>query len=76
MLVSLGGATAQGRPVSQARVWQAAAEDTFAASRRVEVLLSTLLGATAEPPGARVPTDLLAAFANLDAAIEDCRKLL
>jgi len=75
-LVSLGGATAQGRPASNARAWQTGAEDTFAAARRVEVLLSNLVGATAEAPNAQVPSDLLAAFANLRSAIEDCQKRL
>jgi hypothetical protein len=76
VLVSLGGATAQGRPVTNVRAWQTAAEDTFAASRRVEVLLSSLVGATVEAPNAHVPSDLLAAFADLRAAIEDCQKRL
>jgi hypothetical protein len=75
-LVSLGGATAQGRPASNARAWQTAAEDTFAASRRVEVLLSTLVGATTNVPNAQVPSDLLAAFADLRTAIEECQKRL
>jgi len=76
VLVSLGGATAQGRPVTTARAWQTAAEDTFAASRRLEVLLSTLVGATAEVPNARMPSDVLAAFADLRGAIEECQKRL
>ena len=76
VLVSLGGATAQGRPATNVRAWQTGAEDTFAASRRVEVLLSTLVGATAEAPSTHVPSDLLAAFADLRTAIEDCQKRL
>jgi hypothetical protein len=76
VLVSLGGATAQGRPANDVRAWQTAAEDAFAASRRVDVLLSTLLGVAPEGGNAHVPSDLLAAFADLRARVEDCQKLL
>jgi hypothetical protein len=76
VLVSLGGKTAQGRPVNAGPAWQPAAERVLADSRRVEVLLSTLLGVTAEAPNAQVPTDLLAAFAELRSALEECQRLL
>jgi hypothetical protein len=76
VLVSLGGATAQGHPATNGRAWQTGAEDTFAAARRVEVLLSTLVGATAEAPKAHVASDLQAAFGDLRTAIEDCQKRL
>ena len=42
VLASLGGSSAQGRPVSTPTAWQPAAEDYFRASRRVEVLLSVM----------------------------------
>jgi hypothetical protein len=74
VLTSLGGATAQGRSANYA-AWQAAAEDVFTASRRVDVLLSQLLGA-AEAPNEQAPSDLLSAFADLRAKLEDCQKLL
>ena len=64
VLVSLGGRTAQGRPAN-ARAWQPAAEDLFRSSRRLELLLSTLLGATREGASANLPTDVLAAFADV-----------
>jgi hypothetical protein len=66
VLVSLGGKTAQGR-LAAGRSWQAAAEDLFRASRRLEVLLSGLLGATAE---GRSPTEVLAAFADVRSELE------
>ena len=74
VLVSLGGSSsAQGRPANSHAAWQPTAEDVFQSSRRVEVLLSTLLGVTPETPNAHVPTDLLAAFADAKAALENLR---
>lgn len=76
VLVSLGGSPAQGRPAVSARTWQTAAEESLTDARRVEVLLSTLFGMTDEAPNAHVPSDLLAAFASLRSALENCQKLL
>jgi hypothetical protein len=75
VLLSLGGVTpAQGRPVT-GRAWQAAAEDAVRAGRRVEVLLSTLLGVTPEGANAQnLPTDLLAAMADLRAGLAECER--
>ena len=76
VLASLGGGAAQGRPAAPHRTWQAAAEDALRSSRRVEVLLSTVLGVTPESANAQVPSELLAAFADLRSAIEACQRLL
>jgi anti-sigma factor RsiW len=76
VLVSLGGSTAQGRPAKNQIAWQPTVEDVFQASRHIEVLLSTLLGVTPETPNAHVPTDLLAAFGDAKAALENLRSLL
>jgi hypothetical protein len=76
VLVSLGGSPAQGRPAISHAAWQAAAEDAFRDARRVEVLLSTLLGVTPESANAEVPTELLGAFADLRTALDDCQRLL
>lgn len=76
VLVSLGGATAQGRPAIEERSWQQASENAFVKARRVEVLLSTLLGVTSESPNAHISADLQTAFADLRAALEDCHRLL
>jgi hypothetical protein len=61
VLATLGGKTAQGRPATS-RSWQTEAEELFKASRRLEVTLSGLLGATTE--GTRNPSEVLAAFAD------------
>ncbi len=76
VLVSLGGSSAQGRSSSSRNAWQPAVEDVFQSSRRVEVLLSTLLGVTPEPANAQVPTDLQAAFADARSALENLRSVL
>jgi hypothetical protein len=75
VLVSLGGRTAQGRPAN-ARAWQPAAEDLFRSSRRLELLLSTLLGATREGASANLPTDVLAAFADVKVELDAIELML
>jgi hypothetical protein len=77
VLVALGGVTAQGRPANSHAAWQSAAEDAFRAGRRVEMLLSQLLGVAPETANAQsLPSDLLAAMAELRADLEDCQKAL
>jgi len=76
VLVSLGGSPAQGRPANTQAAWRPTVEDVFQSMRRVEVLLSTLLGVTPETPNAKVPTDLLAAFADAEASLESLRSVL
>jgi anti-sigma factor RsiW len=80
VLASLGGAaslTAQGMPANNAG-WQPEAEDVLRASRRVELLLSELMGVTPEPADtAQLPAELLnslndarTALANLQRGIQ------
>jgi anti-sigma factor RsiW len=69
VLVSLGGAPAQERPATSRTAWQPTVEEVFQSTRRIEVLLSTLLGVTPETANAQVPTDLLAAFADAETAL-------
>lgn len=78
VLVSLGGVTpAQGRPASSHAAWQPAAEDAFRAGRRFEVLLSQLLGVAPETViGQNLPSELLAAMADLRADLDDCQRAL
>jgi hypothetical protein len=77
VLVSLGGVTAQGRPANSHTSWQPAAEDAFRAGRRVEMLLSQLFGMAPETAGAQnLPSDLLAALADLQTDLEDCQRFL
>ena len=77
VLASLGGSPAQVRPVSTPAAWQPAAEDLFRASRRVEVLLSVMLGVTpGDNPTERLPSDLLSAMNDLRVSLQACQKLL
>jgi hypothetical protein len=77
VLVSLGGSTAQGRPVTSHMTWQDAAGDLFGAARRVELLLSAVLGATQDSAASdRLPSDLISAMAELRAALDQCQRLL
>jgi hypothetical protein len=77
VLVSLGGATAQGRPANSHSDWQSAAEDAVRAGRRVEMLLSQLFGMAPETASAQnLPTELLAALAELRADLGECQKAL
>jgi hypothetical protein len=78
VLAGLGGkaAAVPSAPADNA-AWQQAAEDSFRASRRLEVLLSVLLGVT---PGQNAPGDLpsqvLSAMADLQAGLGRCQSLL
>ena len=78
VLAGLGGrAAAAPSALGGEAAWQPAAEDTFRASRRLEVLLSVLLGVT---PGQNAPADLpsqvLAAMTDLKAGLGRCQTLL
>ncbi len=78
VLAGLGGPRA---PVpfraANGQAWQPAAEKAYRSARRAEMLISVLLGATAEKADPRtVPADLLAALADARAALADCAKAL
>lgn len=77
VLSSLGASAPAGPAVTTADRWQPAAEDLFRASRRVEVLLSLLLGvAPAQGNGNEVPAQLGNAISELRADLDQCQKLL
>ena len=77
VLVSLGGETAQGRPVTAVPTWQDAAESLFQAARRVELLLASALGVTQESGVSdRIPSDLMTALTDLRANLEQSERLL
>jgi hypothetical protein len=78
VLASLGGvAAAPGKPANSHVAWQPAAEDAFRAGRRVEMLLSQLMGIAPETANAQsLPSDLLAVLADLRADLDDCQKAL
>ena len=73
VLKSVGAATPAQHAAASAN-WQGSAEDVFRASRRVEVLLSDLLGvAASQKPAAGLPTDLQSALADLQASVAACQ---
>lgn len=79
ILVSLGGVDRNdgARAASAARDWQTSAEEILRSSRRVELLLSGLLGVVADQkPKDTVPSDLLSAMHVLEANVEHCRRIL
>jgi hypothetical protein len=78
VLAGLGGkASAAPSATGADAAWQQAAEDSFRASRRLEVLLSIMLGVT---PGQNAPGDLpsqvLSSLADLRAGLGRCQNLL
>jgi hypothetical protein len=81
MLTALGGSASEVRGGAHAGAsggpWQTAAESAFRTARRVEVLLSVVLGVTSgDGPAANLPSDLLSALKQLEAELEDCQRLL
>lgn len=81
VLAALGGSAGSASPEAVPAAWQAASERVFRDSRRVEVLLSVLLGvAPGVPSGSgpvdRLPSDLLAAQRQLFTDLEQCQRLL
>ena len=71
-LSSLGGTMATVHSAGHAS-WQPAAEDLFRSARRVDMLISQILGMT---PGNAVPSELMAALQNLRSNLDDCQKTL
>jgi anti-sigma factor RsiW len=69
------GATAAGRHgAAETAGWQSSADEVLRASRRVEVLVSDLLGVSAAPtPAGSLPADLMVALADLQASVEQCQ---
>jgi len=78
VLTGLGGAVPpQPSEPSSVTAWQPASEQVFRSSRRVEVLVSLLLGvASGEKPSADLPGTLLVALKDLRANLEQCQRLL
>jgi hypothetical protein len=75
VLAALGGSGARGS-VSQANSWQTAADDVTRDSRRVEVLLSVLLGVAPGQASAELPSDVMSAVSELRADLDRCQQLL
>jgi hypothetical protein len=76
ILAAMGG-SGTGRPAAIQSAWEPAAEEVFRASRRVEVLVSVLLGATrGDGSTDLLPTELLSAIRELRADVDQCQQLL
>jgi anti-sigma factor RsiW len=77
VLISMGAPAHPKPAAAEASAWQPAAEDTFRASRRVEVLLSLLLGvAPSQGSAADLPAQLMTAVTELRADLDRCQRLL
>lgn len=76
VLKAVGAGNPGRRAAANAPTWQAAAEEVLRNSRRVEVLLSDVLGvASTASPGAASPGELLGAMADLQGSLESCQIL-
>lgn len=77
VLTALGGAVPPPAAPAALDAWQSASEQAFRSSRRVEVLLSLLLGvASGEKPSADLPGTLLTSLTSLRANLDQCQHLL
>jgi anti-sigma factor RsiW len=77
ILASLGGAAAPREARLESSAWQPASEELLGAARRVETVLAVLLGmAPADNTAGHIPSQLLAALAQLKASQEHCQRLL
>ncbi|MGA2769312.1 MAG: zf-HC2 domain-containing protein [Bryobacteraceae bacterium] len=76
ILAALGGAP-PGEVRLESAAWQPASEELLSAARRVETVLAVLLGmAPPDNPADHIPSQLLAALAQLRASQEHCQRLL
>jgi len=77
VLVSVGGNAVRARAAADRSSWQSAAEDLGRASHRVDELLPVAMGAAAPKGSAEaIPSELLAALADLQTAVQQCKGLL
>jgi hypothetical protein len=77
VLASLGGAGASREVRPEPVAWQPAAAELLGSARRVETLLAVLLGvAPPENMADSVPSQLMAALAQLRTSLEHCQRLL
>ena len=75
-LTSLGGTVASVHPAGHT-AWQPAAQDIYRSARRVEVLVSQMLGMTQGNASSNaLPSDLMAALQELQGNLDDCQKFL
>jgi len=75
-LSSLGG-TAANVPAGGHTTWQPAADELYRNARRVDVLVSRMLGLTpGDASASSLPSDLMAALKDLRGNLDECQKLL
>jgi len=75
-LTALGG-TAGVSPTPSHTAWQPVADDLYKNARRVEVLVSQMLGMTpGNPPTSALPSELMAALKDLQGNLDECQKFL
>ena len=76
VLKAMGGSPARVDAAGSAD-WQSSAEELLRSSRRVEMLLSRILGVSAGASASdRLPSDLLTALGEQRAILDQCQKLL
>jgi hypothetical protein len=77
VLVAVGGNAVRARSAADRSSWQSAAEDLGRAAHRVDELLPVALGAApAKGSSDGIPSELLAALADLQASVQQCKGLL
>jgi hypothetical protein len=77
VLKDMGAASPDPRPPTpDPRSWQPAAEDLFAAARRADTLLASVLGVSAQAPAEDATSQLLTALAQFTNGTEHCLRLL
>ena len=76
VLSSLGASAPAHPAVTTATSWQPAAEDLFRASRRVEVLMSQLLGVASQEASGNTPSQLMSAMSELRGDLDRLQKLM
>jgi hypothetical protein len=76
ILRALGAPAARAGSAAPPPNWQSAAEDVFRSARRVEVLLTQVLGVSRQGAAADSPAELAAALAGLHANLGACRNRL
>ena len=77
VLTALGAPAVVQPQAAPSGTWQASAEQVFRSSRRVEVLMSVLLGVTSgEKPTTDLPAALLTALRETRANVDQCKGLV
>jgi hypothetical protein len=76
VLAGLGAPIPKSTPAAHFAAWQTASEETFAAARRQEMLLSLLLGVAPGTQPAGLPADLARTLAEVRSDLDECLRAL